>query len=101
MVNGKQHAVLAFAITPMGERLAASTYEARTGAVAIHIYELNQGEIVSDRLMSCSGVAVGKRIPSMCFDDTGRRLAIQSDLNVGRLKRCGGAAGCLFRRVTC
>lgn len=82
MVRGKQYAVLALDITRMGDRLAVLTYEGNSRALAVHIYELDNGEVQSDRWFKCTNTDLGMYAPSICFDGDGNRLFVQTGIDM-------------------
>lgn len=78
MVSGKQYAVLALDITRMGDQLAVLTYESTSSTLSVHIYELDMGEVQSDRWFKCTNTDIGFHAPSICFDGEGNNLFVQT-----------------------
>jgi len=82
MINGKQFAVLGFAIDPTGSLLAVLVFEPKSQQANIHIYELEDGEVKSDRWINWSNPNLGKQIPRLCIDGNGSLLTILSAFNM-------------------
>jgi WD40 repeat protein len=78
MINGNQYAILGFAIDSLGNKLAVLTYEPKSQQADIHIYELEDGEVISDRWIRWSQAVLGTHVPRICFSGDGNTLATVS-----------------------
>lgn len=74
MANGKQYAVLAFAIDSFGDRLAVLVYEPLSQRPFIHVYQLEEGEVVSDMWIAFNTSSIGTQVPRIAFDHAGKQL---------------------------
>jgi WD40 repeat protein len=83
--KGKQYATLGFAISPYGDRVAVLLFEPRTKQPLIHIYDLSDGEVASDRWLKFENEQVrrqvGQQVPRLAFDSSGKTLAVLSAWN--------------------
>lgn len=81
LINGKQLALLAFAVSPYGDRLAALLFEQKTQQAGIQIYNFIDDELALERWIPYTNVNLGMQVPRLTFSGSGAQLALYSAFN--------------------
>lgn len=90
VIAGKKYAVLGMAISDWGDKLAVLKFDQSTRTPAIHLYELDDGVVTSDRWIRWTDDAVGTQVPRMCFSGGGDSLVLltgDDEVSVWDLRR--------------
>lgn len=89
--EGRQHAVLAFAVAEFGARLAVLTYCAANTKTCMHLYHLQDGELKSCYSWNWTDDLIGKQIPRLAMARDGRFLLLLtgSSLRVWKISQSG------------
>lgn len=77
MINGKVYAPLAFAITEYGEHLAVLVRESSTGDTKIHLYELDFGEVISEKWVKFEPNFACDQVPKLAITNDSKTIFIQ------------------------
>jgi hypothetical protein len=84
-IQGKQYSTLGFAISRYGDRLAVLLFEPKTKRPFIHVYDLANGEVVSDRWCKFDNGQIaqhiGQQVPRLAIDGSGKMLVLLSAWN--------------------
>jgi WD40 repeat protein len=80
-IDGKQFALLAFAISQYGDRLATLLFEPKTAESQILVYEFLGGELSVERRFTITNNDIGKQTPRLAFSGSGDKLALLMALN--------------------
>jgi WD40 repeat protein len=80
-IDGKQFVLLAFAISPYGERLATLLFEPKTTQCQLIIYEFLGGELAVERKFAFTNKDIGMQIPRLALSGSGNQLALLMAFN--------------------
>lgn len=82
LVNGKQLALLAFAVSPYGDRLATLFFEPKTQQSGIQLFQFDDDELSLKKTIPLTNANLGMQVPRLAFSSSGEHLALYSAFNL-------------------